>query len=60
MSDQDTVKAAYSDTLKKLYGFFFDPFAIAKNDNDRDQAKQRFKTGLDLARKSRDIALASL
>ena len=58
MTDQDIIKDAYSDALKNLFNVFFQAFAIAANDNDRQQAKQRFTAGLTQLRASRDAALA--
>jgi hypothetical protein len=61
MNDQDTIKAAYSDALQKMYTMLFDAFVAAPEDQSaQDQAKQRFSAGLALARKSRDAAVALL
>ena len=60
MNDQDIIKQAYADSLKKIYGVFFESYLAAQTDIDRDQAKQRFKSGVDLARKTRDVAIASV
>ena len=61
MNDQDTIKQAYADSLKKFYTVLFEAFVASPQDqNAQDQALQRFKTGLALARKTRDAALASL
>jgi hypothetical protein len=61
MNDQDTIKQAYADALKKMYGVLLDAFVSAQQDQTaQDQAKQRFSAGLALARKTRDAALALL
>jgi hypothetical protein len=61
MNDQDTIKEAYADALKNMYGVLFQAFATAPQDQHaQDQAKQRFSSGLALARKARDAALALL
>jgi hypothetical protein len=59
MNDQDTIKQAYADALNTLYGALFDAF-VAAPQNAQNQAKQRFSSGLALARKARDAALALL
>lgn len=61
MNDQDAIKEAYADALKTLYGVLFDAFVAAPQDqNAQNQAKQRFSSGLALARKTRDAALSLL
>jgi hypothetical protein len=61
MNDQDTIKEAYADALKRLYGVLLDAFVAAPQDQHaHDQAKQRFSSALALARKTRDAALALL
>jgi hypothetical protein len=61
MNDQDTIKQAYADALNTLYGALFDAFVAAPQDqNAQNQAKQRFGSGLALARKALDAALALL
>jgi hypothetical protein len=61
MNDQDVIKEAYADALKNLYRVLADAYAAAQQDKTAlQQAVQRFKTGLALARAARDAALASL
>jgi hypothetical protein len=57
--DQKTIQTAYANALGKLYAEFFDEYTQAGGDTTQEQqADQRFTTGLSLARKSRDRALA--
>ena len=59
--DQDTIKEAYADALKNMYGVLFQSFVTAPQDQHaQDQAKERFSSGLALARSARDAALALL
>lgn len=61
MNDQDVIKEAYADALKNLYSVLLDAFAATEQDkNALQQAGQRFKAGLDLARNARDAALSHL
>ena len=60
MSDQDAIAGAYDDTLKKLYTVLFDAYIAAKSDADKEQANQRFKAGVALARQVRDKAASLL
>jgi hypothetical protein len=57
--DQKTIQTAYANALGKLYAELFDEYTQAGGDTaEEQQADQRFTTGLSLARKSRDRALA--
>jgi hypothetical protein len=57
--DQQTILAAYSDTLKELYATLFNQYVQAGGDAaQEDQASQHFLTGLGLARRARDKAVA--
>jgi hypothetical protein len=61
MNDQDVIKEAYTDALKNLYTVLLDAYAAAEQDKQAlQQAVQRFKAGLALARNARDAALAVL
>jgi hypothetical protein len=61
MNDQDAIKAAYAEALKNLYDVLLGAFAEAAQDQTaQNQAKQRFSSGLALARKVRDAALVLL
>jgi hypothetical protein len=61
MNDQDTIQAAYAEALKILYNTLFDAFAEAPQDQKaQNVATQRFSSGLAVARKARDAALAHL
>jgi hypothetical protein len=60
MNEQDTIKEAYADALKSLYNALREAFITAQDQRAQDQAKQRFSSGLALARKARDAALALL
>lgn len=61
MNDQDAIKEAYAEALKNLYDVLLGAFAEAQQDqNAQNEAKQRFGSGLVLARKARDAALALL
>ena len=61
MNDQDTIKEAYADTLKRMYDMLHEAFITASQDQHaQDQAKQRFSSGLALARRTRNAALALL
>jgi hypothetical protein len=57
--DQKTIQTAYADALGKLYAALFDQYVQAGGDTaEEQQADQHFTTGLALARRSRDRALA--
>jgi hypothetical protein len=60
MTDQDIINQAYQATLNKLFGVFFDAYAIAINPDDKTQAEQRFQNGLKIARAARDKAITLL
>jgi hypothetical protein len=57
--DQNTIQTAYADALGRLYAALFDQYVQAGGDTtEEQQADQHFTTGLVLARRSRDHALA--
>jgi hypothetical protein len=57
--DQKTIQSAYVDALGKLYNALFDKYVVAGGDTAQEQqADQYFTTGLGLARRARDRALA--
>lgn len=59
--DQTLIQSAYEDAIKKLYASLFDNYAqSADNQAQQQQAEQAFTTGVGLARKSRDRAVALL
>jgi hypothetical protein len=60
MNDQETVLDAYKDTLKQVYTTFFTGYVSADNPADQAQAEKLFVTGVTIARRIRDRALALL
>jgi hypothetical protein len=57
--DQKTIQSAYANVLEKLYAALFDQYLEAGGDTAQEQhADEHFTTGLGLARRSRDRALA--
>jgi hypothetical protein len=59
--DQTLIQSAYADAIKVLYAKLFDSFAAARGNTIQEQeAEQRFTTGLQAARTSRDRAVALL
>ncbi|HEY6347295.1 MAG TPA: hypothetical protein VIY49_37880 [Bryobacteraceae bacterium] len=57
--DQKAIQSAYADALGKLYAALFEKYEEAGGDTAQEQqADQQFTTGLGLARRSRDRALA--
>ena len=59
MNDQDIIKQAYADCVKKLFGVFWEATIAAGEDQGaHNAAKQNFSNGLTLARSVRDRALA--
>ena len=61
MSDQDIIKEAYQDSVKKIFSVFLDSYVGADGDQPQiDAAKKRFKAGIGLARTVRDAALSLL
>ena len=59
--DQDLIQSACEDAIKKLYATLFDNYAQSGGDQaQQQQADQTFTTGVGLARKSRDRAVALL
>jgi hypothetical protein len=61
MNDKDIVRETYADALKNLYGVLLDGLIQAQQDQTaQNQAKQRFSSGLAVARKARDAALSLL
>jgi len=61
MSDQDIINAAYQDAVKNVFAVFLTSFVDASNDQTQiAAAKQRFKTGIAVARTVRDAALSLL
>ena len=57
--DEQTVLAAYDDAIKKLYATLFEQYAEAGGDASQEkQADENFRRGVDLARRTRDRAVA--
>jgi len=58
MSDKELINRAYADTVETLFKVFFEEFTSARGDPDREQgAKDRFRKGIDHARRVREVAL---
>jgi len=58
-SDQSLIEAAYGDSIKGLYAKLFDGYVTAGGDAaGQREAEQRFMTGVEFARGSRDRAIA--
>jgi hypothetical protein len=61
MNDQDVIIEAYAESLKSLYNVLLVAFVEASQDQKgQNLATQRFSSGLAVARKARDTALALL
>ena len=63
MKEQEVIKAAYEDSLTKLYVNYEDLWTEAKKANDTaavQKAEQIFSTGVALRQKARDRALMLL
>jgi hypothetical protein len=61
MNDQGTIEEAYAEALRNLYNVLLDAFVEAPQDQKaQNLATQRFSSGLAVARKARDAALAHL
>ncbi len=60
MTDQEIIREAYAETLKKVFAAFFQSSLDAKNDQERSQAEERFQSGVHAARNVRDKAFALL
>jgi hypothetical protein len=59
--DQKLIPPAYEDAIKGLYAKLFEGYAEASGDPAKEQqADQHFTTGVGLARKARDRAIALL
>ena len=59
--DQKLIQAAYEDAIKQLYETLFNKYAESGVDQAQlQQADQTFTTGVGIARKSRDRAIALL
>jgi hypothetical protein len=59
--DQQLIESAYQDAIRRLYATLFDGYAAAGGvQTQEQQADQNFLTGVRLARRSRDRALALL
>jgi len=59
--DQNLIQSAYEDVIKGLYAKLFEGYAEAGGvPADEQQAEQNFSTGVALARRSRDRAIALL
>jgi hypothetical protein len=57
--DQQTIQTAYAEALGELYATLFDQYVQAGGNTAQEhEADQHFTTGLGLARRSRDRALA--
>jgi hypothetical protein len=57
--DQKLIQSAYEDAIKKLYAQLFDSYAQSGGNQAQQQhADEAFTTGVGLARKSRDRAIA--
>ncbi len=61
MGDKDYIEEAYSDSIKQVFKVFFQGFANASGDTQKEEVADRaFKVGVVLARKVRDRATAIL
>jgi hypothetical protein len=63
MNEQQLIKAAYEDGIKKLYANYEDLWTEGKKSNDVakvKKAEQIFSTGVPLRQQARDRALALL
>jgi hypothetical protein len=59
--DQKLMPPAYEDAIKLLYAKLFEGYEEAAGDPAQEQqADQRFTTGVELARRARDRAIALL
>ena len=58
--DQKLIQAAYEDAIKGLYAKLFEGYAEAGVPAQEQKAEQNFSTGVTLARRSRDRAIALL
>lgn len=59
--DQQLIQSAYEDAIKGLYAKLVDGYAAAGGvPGQEQQAEQNFSTGIGLARRSRDRAIALL
>jgi hypothetical protein len=59
MSEQESIKQAYSETVETIFKVFFNEFTSAHGNPDAEQgAKERFQKGIGHARHVRDLALA--
>jgi hypothetical protein len=59
--DQQLIQSAYEDAIKRLYSALFDGYATAGGVQAQEQqADQNSATGVSLARRSRDRAIALL
>jgi hypothetical protein len=58
--EQGLIQAAYEDAIKKLFAALFDGYAQAAGDPELQQAERNFATGVGLARKARERAIALL
>lgn len=59
MSEQESIKRAYAETVETIFKVFFSEVTAAHGDSDAEQsAKERFQKGIVHARHVRDLALA--
>jgi len=59
--DQQLIQSAYEDAIKRLYATLFDAYTAAGGVQQQEQqAERNFTTGVALARRSRDRAIALL
>ena len=56
---EDALNKAYGGQVVNLFGKFVTSLATADSDAAKDEAQQRFKAGLDLARDALDRAKAA-
>jgi len=61
MNEQDAIERAYGQAVESLFKAFYDDFTAANGSpNAEEGAKQRFRKGINHARRARDLALEIL
>jgi len=61
MNEKDAIERAYGQAVESLFKAFYDDFTSANGSpNAEEGAKQRFRKGINHARRARDLALEIL
>jgi len=57
MADKDPIDQAYEETLKRLFDEFFSAYDLASNSTEKNNAEQKFRARVELAKTVKEKAI---